>query len=201
MTFLIPSHTQDLISSWWNSVKDAVAGLVVRCSPAGGGPAPRLSRIEAGAIATALDIFEALVRRMLVVLSAGRGPRPMSTGRVRLLFRIDELPAEPVIRVPRAEDPDYCLKPPPERALPSGRAPDGLVSAAPLLRRLAALAHVFDNAELYLDAMQARLGAPLKPLASPQPPAFSYPALTPGQATATQHRHDVALEAQHVDSS
>lgn len=201
MTFPIPQRTHDLMSGWWHSVQHVMTGLIARYTPADGMPAPRLSRIEAGAIAIVLDILEALVRRMLVVMGAGRGPATMPAQKEKLLFRIDELPPEPVIRTPRAGDPDFCLKPPPERALPSGRTPDGLVSSAPLLRRLAALAHVFANAELYLDAMRTRLCAPLKPLASPQPPAFSNPALTPDQADGMQHLHDVALCAQAWDSS
>jgi hypothetical protein len=102
-----------------------------------------------------------------------------------------------------------CLRPIP--ILPSGpcqpvfppadRLADGLVSAAPLLKRLAALADVFEHGDLYLLAMSARLRAPLKPLLAPQPKAFTDPALRPEQAGNMQHLHDVALQAQTCDTS
>lgn len=209
MIFPVPTRTHDLISHWWHTVQDAVANLLLRCRPveetAGAAvqaaDAPRLPRAEAGAMSLAISIFEALVRRMLVVMSAGYVPAAPPDEGTRLLFRLDECPPTPAIRTPRAEAPDYCLKAPTEGRFPADRPTDGLVSAAPLLKRLAALAHVFEHGALYLHAMRARLQAPLKPLLAPQPNAFLDPALSPEQADNMQHLHEVALDAQSFDTS
>jgi hypothetical protein len=95
----------------------------------------------------------------------------------------------------------FCLQALPAGVPPADRLADGLVSAAPLLKRLAALADVFEHGDLYLLAMSARLRAPLKPLLAPQPKAFTDPALRPEQAGNMQHLHDVALQAQTCDTS
>lgn len=210
MSFRVPARTHDLISRWWYTVHDAVENLWRRWHPAEdaasgttpGADAPRLSRVEAGTISLAISIFEAIVRRMLVIMCAEYGPMPPPPEGGKLLFRLDECPPEPVIRTPRAGDPDYCLNAPAAGSfMPADRPADGLVSSAPLLRRLAALIHVFENGELYLQAMSARLRAPLKPLLAPQPDAFLDPALDPEKADLMRHLHEVALDAQSHDSS
>lgn len=209
MNFPVPSRTRGLISRWWHAVQDAVEDLLLRCRPADApagaaaqaAEAPRLPRVEAGAISLAIGIFEALVRRMLVVMCAEYGPMAPPPGDTKLLFRLDECPPVPVIRTPRADDPDYCLKAPTAGPLPADRPTDGLVSSAPLLKRLAALIHVFENGELYLQAMHARLLAPLKPLLAPQPKAFLDAALSREQADNMRHLHEVALDAQSFDKA
>ena len=202
MSFPVPHRTHRLITHWWHTVQSAVAGLVDRYVPAAEDAAPRrLPRAEAFALRTAIGIFEALVRRMLVVMCAEQGPMaPLAEG-AKLLFRIDECPPVPVIRRAPAADPDYFLKAPSAGLPPAERASDGLVPAAPLLKRLAALADVFENGDLYLQAMSARLHAPLKPLLAPQPKAFTDPVLLPDQADNMQHLHEVALQAQTCDTS
>jgi hypothetical protein len=205
MSFPVPARTHSLIAHWWSAVQSAVDDMLARFAPVHDAPdraAPlRLPRAEAWAVRTAISIFEALVRRMLVVMCAEYGPMaPLPEG-VTLLFRIDECPPVPVIRRAPAADPDYFLKAPSEGLPPSERPSDGLVSAAPLLKRLAALADVFENGDLYLLAMSARLQAPLKPLLAPQPEAFIDPALSPEQADNMQHLHEVALDAQSYDTS
>lgn len=205
MSFPVPHRTQTLIRHWWDTVQNAVAGLLARYAPAedaGDDAAPlRLPRAEASAMRTAIGIFEALVRRMLVVMCAEYGPMaPLPEG-AKLLFRIDECPPVPVIRCLPAADPDFAFRAPPAGAPPADRPADGLVSAAPLLKRLAALADVFEHGDLYLLAMSARLRAPLKPLLAPQPKAFTDPALRPEQAGNMQHLHEVALQAQTCDTS
>jgi hypothetical protein len=205
MSFPVSLRIQQLVGHWWHSVQDSVADLLSRYAPMSRNEeapaAPRLSRVEAGAVRFAIGLFEALVRRMLVIMCAEYGPMPAPPHGAKLLFRMDECPPLPVIRTPRTEDPDFFLKAPAASALPADRPADGLVSAAPLLKRLAALMHVFENGELYLQAMSARLRAPLKPLPAPQPDAFLDPALRPEQADNMQHLHDVALSAQSHDSS
>jgi hypothetical protein len=210
MSFPVPARTHDLISRWWFTVKDAVQNLWRRCQPAEGAAqntgndtaAPRLPRIEAGAISLALSIFEALVRRMLVIMYAEYGPMPPPPEGEPLLFRLDECPPVPVIRAPRAGDADYCLKASAAGvSMPADQTADGLVSSAPLLKRIAALIHVFEHGELYLQTMSARLLAPLKPLLAPQPKAFPDPALDPEKADNMQYLHNVALDAQSHDSS
>ena len=84
MSFPVPARTHDLISRWWFTVQDAVQNLWRRCHPADGTAqdtgndtaAPRLPRIEAGAISLTLSILEALVRRILVIMCAEYGPMP-----------------------------------------------------------------------------------------------------------------------------
>lgn len=194
-----------LISHWWSTVQSAVADMLARYAPvrdATEQAAPlRLSHAEAWAVRTAIGIFEALVRRMLVVMCAEYGPMAALPEGAKLLFRIDECPPVPVIRRAPAADPDYFLKAPSAGVPAADRPADGLVSAAPLLKRLVALADVFENGDLYLLAMSARLHAPLKPLLAPQPKAFTDPALSPEQAGNMQHLHEVALDAQSHDSS
>lgn len=202
MAFTVSPSLRSLIEHWWYAVQEALGVLIDRHVPAEGAPAPRLVRVEAQAISSALDIFEALVRRMLVILAAELGPAPAPEGLPRLLFRIDECPPEPVVRQPRAGDPDYGLTASPERAPPLPRqAGDGLVAATRILKRLAALAHVFEHAEAYLAAMRARLTAPLKPLHASLPGAFTEPALTPEQAARIQTLNEAALQAQACDTS
>ena len=138
---------------------------------------------------------------MLVIMCAEHGPMPAPPEGERRLFRLDECPPVPVIRPLREQDPDYFLKPPAAGLAPADRHTDGLVSAAPLLKRLAALIHVFDHGELYLQAMSARLRAPLKPLLAPQPAAFLDPALDAEKADNMRYLHEVALDAQAHDSS
>ena len=206
MSFPVPARTHDLISRWWYTVQDAVQNLWRRCHPADGAARDagkaRLPRAEASAISLTLSIFEALVRRMLVIMCAEYGPMAPPPEGELLLFRLDECPPIPVIRAPRAGDPDYCLKAPTAGVpMPADRIADGLVSSAPLLKRIEALIHVFENGELYLKAMSARLHAPLKPLLAPQPKAFLDPALAPEKADNMQYLHEVALDAQSYDSS
>ncbi|WP_321489156.1 hypothetical protein [uncultured Hyphomonas sp.] len=205
MSFPVPARTHSLISHWWSAVQSAVDDMLARFAPADdaqGQAAPlRLSHAEAWAVRTAIGIFEALVRRMLVVMCAEYGPMaPLPEG-VKLLFRIDECPPVPVIRRAPAADPDHFLKAPSAGLPRSEGSADGLVSAAPLLKRLAALADVFENGDLYLLAMRARLHAPLKPLLAPQPKAFTDPALSVEQADNMQYLHAVALDVQSHDSS
>jgi hypothetical protein len=205
MSFPVSLRIQQLVGHWWHSVQDSVADLLSRYAPMARNEeapaAPRLSRVEAGVVRFAIGLIEALVRRMLVIMCAEYGPMPAPPHGAKLLFRMDECPPQPVIRTPRSEDPDFFLKAPAAGSLPADRPADGLVSAAPLLKRLAALMHVFENGELYLQAMSARLRAPQKPLPAPQPDAFLDPALRPEQADNMQHLHDVALSAQAHDSS
>jgi len=210
MSFPVPARTHDLISRWWYTVQDAVQNLWRRCNPAEGTAhdtgsdmaAPRLPRIEAGAISLTLSIFEALVRRMLVIMCAEYGPMVPPPEGGRLLFCLDECLPVPVIRAPRAGDPDYCLKAPAAGVpMPAYRMVDGLMSSAPLLKRIAALIHVFEHGELYLQAMSARLLAPPKPLLAPQPKAFLDPTLDPEKADNMQYLHGIALDAQSHDSS
>ncbi|MEO1966576.1 hypothetical protein [Hyphomonas sp.] len=205
MSFPVPHRTQTLIRHWWETVENAVTRLLARHAPAEdaaeGAEPLRMPRMEAWALRTAIGIFEALVRRMLVIMCAEHGPMsPLPEG-TNLLFRIDECPPVPVIRRAAAADPDHAFRPPPAGQLPCDRSTDGLVSAAPLLKRLAALADVFERGDLYLLAMSARLHAPLKPLLAPQPKAFTDQVLTPEQADNMQHLHEVALQAQVCDTS
>jgi hypothetical protein len=205
MSFPVPHRTDKLIRHWWQTVQTAVAGMLARYAPAEDPARPaeplRLTRAQAWALRTAIGIFEALVRRMLVVMCAEHGPMaPLPEG-MKLMFRIDECPPLPVIRQPPEADPDYFLKAPSSGLPPAERASDGLVSAAPFLKRLAALADVFENGDLYLRAMSARLLAPLKPLPAPQPKAFTDPVLTPDQAGNMHHLHEVALQAQACNTS
>nr|WP_321361582.1 hypothetical protein [uncultured Hyphomonas sp.] len=205
MSFPVPHRTQTLIRHWWDTVQNAMAGLLARYGPAEGTPEHagplRLPRAEASVVRTAISIFEALVRRMLVVMCAECGPMAPLPDGTKLLFRIDECPPAPVIRPLPTTDPDFAFKAPPAGLPPPDRTRDGLVSAAPLLKRLAARIHVFENGDLYLQAMRARLHAPLKPLLAPQPEAFTHPALSPEQAGNMQHLHEVALAAQSFDTS
>lgn len=205
MSFPVPHRTQTLIRHWWETVENAVTRMLARYAPdedaADGTPPLRLPRGEAWAVRTAIGIFEALVRRMLVVMCAEYGPMAPLPNGVKLLFRIDECPPVPVIRRIPAIDPDHAFRPPPAGQPPGDRSTDRLVSAAPLLKRLAALADVFEHGDLYLLAMSARLHAPLKPLLAPQPKAFTDPILTPEQAGNMQHLHEVALQAQACDTS
>jgi hypothetical protein len=209
MSFPVPHRTQTLIRHWWETVENAVTRLLARHAPsedatedaAEGAEPLRMPRMEAWALRTAIGIFEALVRRMLVIMCAEHGPMaPLPEG-TNLLFRIDECPPVPVIRRAAAADPDHAFRPPPAGQLPRDRSTDGLVSAEPLLKRLAALADVFERGDLYLLAMSARLHAPLKPLLAPQPKAFTDQVLTPEQADNMQHLHEVAVQAQACDTS
>lgn len=202
MAYPTPEFMCAAIERWWNAIRDTVDDLLHRYAPAGGEETRRLPRMEVSALSTALGIFEAMMRRMLVIMAAELGPAPAPEGLPRLLFRIDECPPEPVIRQSPAGDPDYLLKPPPARALPHrDQNTDGLASTAGILRRLRALAHVYDHGEAYLAALRARLCAPLKPLPTPPPDAFTDRALLPEQTTRFLDLHEVALEAQIYDSS
>lgn len=202
MAFFVSEPLCTLIEHWWHAVQDAVSDLLARHAPAEGEPAPRLVRAEARAIGTALGIFEALVRRMLVIMAAEYGPAPAPAGLPRLLFRLEESAPAPALRQTPAEDPNYHLKALPERSMPrSAATTDGLVPAARILKRLRALAHVFAHGEAYLAAMRARLGALLPPLPAGLPSAFADPALKPEQAANLKTLHDEALKAQVWDSS
>ena len=202
MTYAVPAFARSLIERWWYAIRDRVDDLLDRYSPAGGQPVLRLTRVEASAVSTALDIFEALMRRILVIMCAELGPAPAPPGLGRPLFRIEETPPEPVIRQTAAEAPDWCLKPLPERTPRSFRQEtDGLVSAARILKRLRALADIFENGQLYLDAMCARLTAHLPPLPDALPKAFTVRSITPVFAADLKDIHAVALEAQACNTS
>jgi hypothetical protein len=202
MAFRIPLFARDLIERWWQSICESVDGLFEQLVPDGLTPVLRLPRIEVQAMADALDIFEAMMRRMLLVLAAQHGPAPAPADLPELLFRIDECPPLPVIRKVRETDPDFCLKPPPERALPTFDPPtDGLVSTAGLLRRIRALIHLFDNGEAYMQAMRARFCAPQPPLPPRLPAAFTGPALTPAFGENLRAFHEIVLDAQASNTS
>jgi hypothetical protein len=205
MSFPVPQFATDLIRRWWDGVRNTVDQFLALYTPADGDAPLRIPRSEARTVSAALDMFEAVIRRILVVMSAelGPAPAPQSTSgpQAPLLFSIEEVPPAPVIRQPREVDPDYCLKAPPERALPGDPLTDGLVSSARLLKRLAALAHVFDNGQLYLDAMRARLCAHIKPLRAELPAPFTAASLPETQAADLRNIHQVSLSAQAYNSS
>ncbi|KJS27601.1 MAG: hypothetical protein VR75_02270 [Hyphomonadaceae bacterium BRH_c29] len=201
MNFPVPQFATDLIRRWWDGVCDAVDQFLAIYTPADGEAPLRIPRSEARSVNAALDMFEAVIRRILVVMCAELGPTPAPGPLAPLLFCIEEAPSAPVIRQPREVDPDYCLKAPPERALHTDSPSDGLVSSARLLKRLAALAHVFDNGQLYLDAMCARLCAHLKPLRAELPAPFTAASLPESQAADLRNIHQVSLSAQAYNSS
>jgi len=205
MNFPVPQFAADLIRHWWYGVCDAVDQFLALYTPADGEAPLRIPRSEARSVNAALDMFEAAIRRILVVMCAELGPAPApppaSGPQAPLLFCIEEAPPAPVICQPREIDRDYCLKAPPERALHTDQPSDGLVSSARLLKRLAALVHVFDNGQLYLDAMRARLCAHIKPLRAELPAPFTAASLPENQAADLRNIHQVSLSAQAYNSS
>lgn len=202
MAFTIPPFARDLIEHWWHAICEAVDGLMDRLVPDGIVPAPRLPRAEVQAMTDALDLFEAMMRRMLILLAAQHGPAPAPAGALQLVFRIDECPPAPVLRNVRDTDPDFCLNPTPERALRSGDPPtDGLVSTAGILRRVRALIHLFDHGEAYMQAMRARFCAPQRPIPTLLPAAFTGPVITSSLRENLQTFHTLALDAQASNTS
>ena len=204
MKFTVSEPAAGIIRTLWYSIMDRVDGLITRFLPADSEPARRLPRNDVKALSTALDIFEAAVRRILFLMAVELGPRRAETPLPDLPFCLEECPPAPVIHAPApvvpappAEDPDWFLKPPPAGAVytPPPSA-DDLVSADGVLKRLRALEHFFNHSDVYLEAARDRL-CDARPLLRPGlPQAFRENALTVEQVADFGQLHVVAVEAQ-----
>jgi len=202
MSFIVHEPSANIIRSLWDTIVETVDGLIARLLPGDAAEPILISRPEASALATALSLFEAAVRRILVVVAAELGPRRFEGPLPDLPFRIEECPPTVIIRTPPPEDPDWFLKPPPGGGTPPpAPAVDELVPSDAILKRLEALEHAFDNWELYVDVARDRLCAPLPPLHKGIPKSFKLPHLSNWQVIAFGELNATALEAQAFNSS
>lgn len=196
MPYTPPIHIHSLVRFWWDAAGYVMQAARQRLDLGLTGLKPFLPRPDRDRLAAMLSFFEPIVRRALYLMAAemgalpptnvngenGNSPKPtcnrssLSPSRAPC-FRLREgagshtsAPPPTVWRSgPRIR---FLDEPSPVDLREYLLAPDDILPAGHLVRRLAAINHALDNPGLYIKRIRHFLGAQIPIISPKEPPAF-----------------------------